>query len=109
MINELGWTRQERLSKIVNVITESIRRNEIELTKLHINPYDEELYRKESILKFETLKVEINGTCANAKIFDAWMNQLAQRNWVDEVVSPQYGYDEYQGTGSFSLTLKLSI
>lgn len=108
MISELGWTRNEKLSKIINLITES-QSQEIELTQLFINPYDQNKFRKESIFIFNDQKVVLKGYCSSATLFSLWVEKLSEAQWVKNIQHQQYIYDEFQKKGQFSLEIQLLI
>lgn len=108
MISELGWTRNEKLSKLINLITES-QPQEIELSQLFINPYDQNKFRKESIFIFDDQKVILEGYCSSATLFSLWVEKLSESEWVKNIQHQQYIYDEFQKKGQFSLEIQLLI
>ncbi len=108
MISEIGWTNKEHLIKMVNVVTETIPAT-IKLTSLFINPYDVDVFKKQTVYEYKKNIIQISGQCTNAAFFSEWVAELNKQSWIKEVRDPKYQYDNFAKTGKFYLIIEVAI
>lgn len=79
----------------------------IQLTELEIYPINQFLLSNERRIEFEYNKIKIVGNCYRPEELSSLINKLNALEWVKDISSPNYKWNEFSKKGIFNFEIKL--
>ncbi|MGE0567526.1 MAG: hypothetical protein AB7O73_06215 [Bacteroidia bacterium] len=104
LIEDAGLLNRNRLSEYADRIATTIPK-EVVLTSLHFNPEIESDDYQDSVKKFNSSHIIVQGNCKKSLVINEWLNVLKMQNFIGQVNLVKFNYDKNDLMPNFEINV----